>query len=110
MDAFEGRDVATADVAGAYLNVKMDEFVIMKITNPHHIRIMCKIDKTYEKYVTIENGKKVLYVQLLKALYGCVKSALLWYILFSTTLSKRYGFCVESSRSMCGSKRQYVGM
>ncbi len=34
----------------------------------------------------IENGKKVLYLQLLKALYGCVQSALLWYNLFTGTL------------------------
>jgi hypothetical protein len=34
----------------------------------------------------IENGKKVLYLKLLKALYGCVRSALLWYNLFTGTL------------------------
>jgi hypothetical protein len=28
----------------------------------------------------------VLYLKLLKALYGCVQSALLWYDLFSSTL------------------------
>ncbi len=36
--------------------------------------------------MTYENGKEVLYLQLLKALYGCVKSALLWYGLFTGTL------------------------
>jgi hypothetical protein len=40
----------------------------------------------YEKFVVYENGVKVLYVLLLKAMYGCVKSALLWYQLFSGTL------------------------
>ena len=34
----------------------------------------------------MEKGKRVLHLRLLKALYGCVKSALLWYELFSTTL------------------------
>ena len=29
-EAFEGRDVATADVAGAYLKASMDDFVVMK--------------------------------------------------------------------------------
>jgi hypothetical protein len=32
IDAHEGRDVATADVAGAYLKADMDDFVIMKFT------------------------------------------------------------------------------
>ena len=41
----------------------------------------------YEKYVHItSNGKKRLYVQLLKALYGCIKSGLLWYNLLVSTL------------------------
>jgi hypothetical protein len=38
-----------------------------------------------------ENGKKVLYLELLKALYGCVQLTLLWYELFSGTL-KGMGF------------------
>jgi hypothetical protein len=36
----------------------------------------------------------VLYLQLLKALYGCVKAALLWYELFSGTLQKM-GFTTD---------------
>ena len=32
--------------------------------------------------------KKVLYLQLIKALYGCIKSALLWYQCFTKCLSK----------------------
>jgi len=94
IDAFEGRDVATADVAGAYLHAEMDEFVIMKITNSHHIRIMCDIDPIYKEYITVENRKEVLYVQLLKALYGCIKSALLWYMLFTSVL-KDMGFVLN---------------
>ena len=35
--------------------------------------------EVYRKYVVIEKGKMVLYVQLLKALYGCLRSALLFY-------------------------------
>ena len=52
---------------------------------------MCKTNNKYRSFVTNEGGKNVLYLQLLKALYGCVQSALLWYTLFSTTL-KDMGF------------------
>lgn len=41
-----------------------------------------------------EKGRKVLYLQLLKVLYGCVRSALLWYELFSGT-SQQLGFCLN---------------
>ena len=33
----------------------------------------------YTKFVTVDNGQYVLYVYILKALYGLIKSALLFY-------------------------------
>jgi hypothetical protein len=72
------RDVATAAIVGAYLNADMDSFTSMKVTG-----IMTTVDNTSKKYVTQENGKATLYLQK-KALYGCVKSALLWYEFLST--------------------------
>ena len=48
--------------------------------------MMCNANPTYEQFVTNENGKNALFLQLKKALYGCVKSALLWYCLFHDTL------------------------
>ena len=45
--------------------------------------------KIYLKYVTInKKGKKVLYVKLKKALYGCLKSAILFYRKLATDLVK----------------------
>ncbi|GFH50261.1 hypothetical protein CTEN210_06737 [Chaetoceros tenuissimus] len=85
IDAMEGRHVAVADVVGAYLKARMEDFVLMKFTG-ETVDILCNIDPSYKDYVTYENGEKVLYVELLKALYGCVQSALLWYELFSGTL------------------------
>ena len=34
---------------------------------------------TYQKYVTIESRQKLLYLKVQKALYGMLKSALLFY-------------------------------
>ena len=85
VDAKEGRDTAVADVVGAYLKALMKDLVIMKFTGKA-VDIICKMDPSYKAYVTTENGQKVIYVRLHKALYGCVQSALLWYNLFSETL------------------------
>jgi hypothetical protein len=93
IEAFEGRDVATADVAGAYLKAPMDDFVVMKFVGAS-VRILCKLNPSHERNVVIENGVEVLYVRLTKALYGCVKSALLWYELFTGTL-KKMGFVLN---------------
>jgi hypothetical protein len=62
----------------------------MKIVGKE-VELFCEIDPTLAQYVMIEKGKKVLYVQLDKALYVCVESALLWYELYSNTL-KDMGF------------------
>ena len=83
--AIEGRDVAIADVAGAYLKADMNDFVLMKLEGAT-VDIMLELDPGLKDFVAIENGKRVLYMQLMKALYGCVQSALLWYKLFSSTL------------------------
>jgi hypothetical protein len=85
IDAHEGRDVATVDVSGVYLRAKMDDVVIIKFTVAF-VDILCKMKPEYALFVTCKNGVKVLYVQLLKAMYGCVKSALLWYSLLVQTL------------------------
>jgi hypothetical protein len=52
---------------------------------------MCEVNPELSQNVTYENGKKILYMWILKALYGCVESALLWYQLYWQTL-KNMGF------------------
>jgi hypothetical protein len=85
IDAKERRDVATADVVGAYLNADMKDFVVLRM-EAEAVDIMCKVNPKYEQYVVKEKGKRVLYLRLVKALYGCVQSALLWYELFVSAL------------------------
>ena len=87
IDAKEGRDVATVDVAGAYLKTPMTDFVIVKVTG-ESTRIMCKVNPYYKRYVTKEKGKPVIYMRLKKALYGCMQSALLWYKTFKGVIEK----------------------
>ena len=101
-DAFEKRDVAITDVKGAYLNANMRDVIIMRITG-REVDLFVKLDPSLAEFVTYENGVKVLYVQLDKALYGCVQSALLWYELYSSTLIDMgfelnpYDMCVANS-------------
>jgi Reverse transcriptase (RNA-dependent DNA polymerase) len=94
IDAHEGRDVATADVAGAYLKADMEDYVLMKFTG-ESVDILCKMNPEHTTFVVYENGIKVLYARLDKAIYGCVKSALLWYNLFTSRL-KDMGFVLNA--------------
>ena len=60
IDAWEGRDVACTDVLGAYLHADMDSFTLIRYEG-ESVDILCKINPDWEKFVTIEGGKKVLY-------------------------------------------------
>jgi len=48
---------------------------------------MCEVNHEYRKFVTIERGRRVPYVRVLKVIYGMIESALRWYDLFSSTLT-----------------------
>jgi len=85
IDAKEKRDVAIADVVGAYLLANMNDFVVIKVTG-ESTDVMCKVRPDYEELVVIDKGKRVLYLRLSKALYGCIQSALLWYNTFKEHL------------------------
>ena len=103
IDVFEERDIAIFDIPGAYLHAKMPEEdkVILKLAGIY-VDIMCEACPEFKKFVTIENGQKVLYMNVLRAIYGCLKSGLLWYDLYSTTLKKegyilnRYDRCIAN--------------
>jgi len=79
IDARENREVLTIDIPGAFLHATNDDYVVMRM-NGTLAELMAKTDpKLYRKYLTDEKGKKVLYLCLQKALYGMMKSALLFY-------------------------------
>ena len=78
--AHESRDVAMCDIPVAFLQADNPDFVLMQLDGIL-AELMVKIAPTlYPKYVTTNaKGKSVLYVQLEKAVYGMMKSALLFY-------------------------------
>jgi hypothetical protein len=65
-----------------------DEHVIMKITGVLVDLLVQMAPEVYGPYVVFENGRKVLYVQVLKALYGMLVASLLWYKQFRGDLEK----------------------
>ena len=96
INAFEERDTAIFDVPGAYLHAKIpdDKFAILKIEG-EFVDIMCEVNPEYKADVRYENGKKVLYLQILRALYGMIESALLWYKFYTEVLQKE-GFEINA--------------
>ena len=101
IDAKEKRDIATANVVGAYLLTEMQEYTLIKVTG-ESAEIMCRVNDEYKDYVTNEKNKPVLYLKLKKALYGYIMIALLWYRTFVGVLVdlgfnlNRYDACVAN--------------
>ena len=78
--AHEGRDVATCDIPGAFLQADNPDYVLMRLDGILAELMVTIAPNIYRKYITTNaKGKPVLYVQLEKALYGMMKSALLFY-------------------------------
>ena len=85
IDAHEERDVMTSDIPNAFIQAPMpkkDEKVIMKITGKLVDVLVNMHPDTYAEYVVYEKEQKVLYVEILQALYGMLEAALFWYNMF----------------------------
>ena len=61
----------------------------------------------HEKNARVENRVKLIYLQLLKGLYGCTDSTLFWYDLYPNTMKSprfavnQYYICIEKSNTNC---------
>ena len=92
IDAHERRDVLTADVPNAFVQTKLpdakvnEDRVTMKITG-ELVDMMVELNHSaYSKYVVREGKRKVIYVVVLRALYGMMVASLLWYAKFRKDL------------------------
>ena len=56
--------------------------------------IMCDINSERLPNVTYERGRKVLYMEILQAIYGYIESVFSWYKPYSETLQKE-GFVIN---------------
>lgn len=80
INALEGCDVAIMiDVPGAFMQANMDEIVHVRLTGKM-VNLLLEIDPdTYGPYVVHEGRERVMYVELLKALYGTIQVARLYW-------------------------------
>ena len=107
IDAAEERFVATCDITGAFLKADMDDFVLIALYDKE-IDALIQANEKYCKYIkTLKNGRRVLYLELIKAMYGCLKSARLFWDHLSNFLSK-LGF-VQNDYDLCVANKVFDG-
>ena len=89
------------DIPGSYLIVDMEDEVHVVFRGTLAEMLVMANPALYQPFVSYETGNPVLYVWLQKALYGCLKSALL---LYKKLVGKPRGRWVQdkSIRLMCG--------
>ena len=94
IEAHEKRDIMCVDIPNAFIQTLMpptkdgDERVIMKITGPLVDMLVELNQALYGPYVVMEKGRKVLHVVVLRAIYGMLEAALLWYKKFRKELEE----------------------
>jgi hypothetical protein len=94
IDATEHRDVMTCDIPNAFIQALMpevkdgDERVMMKITGVLVEMLVELNPQLYGPHVVYEKRGKVLYVRVLRAIYGMLEAALLWYKKFRGELEE----------------------
>ena len=92
VDAWENRKVAVLDVPGAFVQVDMDELVHVRFRGEMVDKLLEIDPKLYSCYVSEESGEKVMYVELLKALYGTLRAARLFWEKLHGRLVNEWGF------------------
>jgi hypothetical protein len=82
----------TCDIPNAFIQALMPEVkdgnerVMMKITGVLVNMLVELNPELYGPYVVYEKNRKVLYVQVIRAIYGMLEAALLWYKKFRKEL------------------------
>lgn len=112
IDAKEHRKVVTCDIPGAFMQADINEVLHVRGLEGPLAKFLTKRDPDclYTKLFVSkkENGKDVMYVQLTKALYGTLQTALLlfWKDLTSGYLLVEQGFVLNPYMTIAWRTRQ----
>ena len=103
IDAMENRTVADVDIPGTSMQADMDPGVYMWIDGAM-ADLLLEIDyDMYHPHMVEEKGKPVIYVELLKALYGTLRAARLFWETLSRKLQE-WGFTINPYDSCVANK------
>ena len=111
IDAMGNRTVAIVDIPGAFMQADMDPGVYMHIDGAM-VDLLMEIDHDmYHPHMVKEKGKPVIYVviyvELLKALYGTLRAACLFWETLSGKLQE-WGFAINPY-DLCEANKEIEG-
>jgi hypothetical protein len=69
-------EICKIDVKGAFIQTPMEgEPIYMKLGK----NLASRVTKLYPEYLQFVDGRGNLFMEMLKAMYGCVQASLLWH-------------------------------
>ena len=92
IDAFQNRHVMSLDVPNAFIQTDNpqptdgSDRILMKIEGTLALQLCDIAPAVYKPFLVYENGRPVLYVVVMKAMYGMLVASLLWYKAFRKDL------------------------
>jgi hypothetical protein len=81
IEADENRDIMTVYIPNAFVQTEIesrDERIIMKMKGPLATMLVSIEAEVYASYVIEEDNEKVIYVEVLKAIYGMLQASLMF--------------------------------
>ena len=107
VDKYEIQDVEIFDVPGDYLSADIPDgkYVRIKLEGKL-VDIKCGVNPYHIPNIRYKNGKKVLYLRIMKALYRWIEYILLWYDLYANTL-KELSFVINLYKIFVSNKITY---
>ena len=110
IDAKKKRHVATCDIDGAFLRMVMNKRTHVILDGKMVDLIITANPSRYKDYETYnKNGNKVLWLEVKKALYGCMESTMLLWENISGHLVNKLGFIVNPY-DMCVANKVIEGI
>ena len=105
IDAMESREVATADMPVAFMQTNYDKGDIHIKLEGAMVTLLEEIDPEYYKYFiyTYKRGRKCMYTESNKAIYGTLEASLLFWKKISKSLEEmryqrnEYDWCVMNN-------------
>ena len=96
IDSSESRFIATCHITGAFLMADMEKFIILVLCKKG-IYALIHANAKYEQFIKkLKNSKQVVYLNLSKAMHGCLNSAwIFWehlsiYLLAKLKFTQKY--------------------
>ena len=91
------------------MQADIDELVHVRFTG-EMVKMLLHIDKEmYKEYAVTERGEQVMYMELLKALYGTLRAASLFWQKLSKQLIDEWGF-VPTNMTIAWSTKQSMAV